>query len=381
MSRSAISSPTCTHMTRLQARRRLLASGEGRRPTAPGQARRQERRADPRREDGPRRGSTRERLARQTCACRAADLVPRIAVPAPSPAGRRRRLDRPPERNRLELIPAPTTPEPATRRRRGRGSTRPSDLSQAKPARSSLSSPYRVQRPHEKINHGLVLGGLQGIGKDTLLEPVKRAVGPWNLSRRRRYRCLAASTASRKSVVLRISEAKDMGEFDRFKFYDHMKTFLASPPDVIRARRADPARAQCLQCLLPDPDHQPQARRYLPAGGRPPALTSPGATPPGPTSAPTIGTLCGAGTSPAASATSPPISPRSTFLASTQRRRRQKHWRFGRSSRPGARRRTLSSKISLTGSATPMRPPSYGSRRQRRTPNWRRGYGTGKTGG
>ena len=39
---------------------------------------------------------------------------------------------------------------------------------------------HRVQRPHEKINHALVLGGLQGIGKDTLLEPVKRAVGPWN---------------------------------------------------------------------------------------------------------------------------------------------------------------------------------------------------------
>src|SRR5262249_29107068 len=39
---------------------------------------------------------------------------------------------------------------------------------------------HRVQRPHEKINHGLLLGGAQGIGKDTLLEPVKHAVGPWN---------------------------------------------------------------------------------------------------------------------------------------------------------------------------------------------------------
>jgi hypothetical protein len=38
----------------------------------------------------------------------------------------------------------------------------------------------RVQHPEIKVNHALVLGGLQGIGKDTLLEPVKRAVGPWN---------------------------------------------------------------------------------------------------------------------------------------------------------------------------------------------------------
>jgi hypothetical protein len=39
---------------------------------------------------------------------------------------------------------------------------------------------HRVQRPQEKINHALVFGGNQGIGKDTLLEPIKRAVGPWN---------------------------------------------------------------------------------------------------------------------------------------------------------------------------------------------------------
>jgi hypothetical protein len=38
----------------------------------------------------------------------------------------------------------------------------------------------RVQLPAEKINHALVLGGAQGIGKDSLLEPVKYAVGPWN---------------------------------------------------------------------------------------------------------------------------------------------------------------------------------------------------------
>ena len=34
----------------------------------------------------------------------------------------------------------------------------------------------RVQRPAVKINHALVLGGPQGIGKDTLLEPVNGAL-------------------------------------------------------------------------------------------------------------------------------------------------------------------------------------------------------------
>jgi hypothetical protein len=32
---------------------------------------------------------------------------------------------------------------------------------------------HRVQRPHEKINHALVPGGKQGIGKGSMLEPVK----------------------------------------------------------------------------------------------------------------------------------------------------------------------------------------------------------------
>jgi hypothetical protein len=39
---------------------------------------------------------------------------------------------------------------------------------------------HRVQHPEVKINHAIFLGGDQGIGKDTLLEPLKRAVGPWN---------------------------------------------------------------------------------------------------------------------------------------------------------------------------------------------------------
>jgi Family of unknown function (DUF5906) len=93
---------------------------------------------------------------------------------------------------------------------------------------------HRVQRPEEKINHGLVLGGLQGIGKDTLLEPFKRAVGPWNFAEVSPQQVLGRFNGFLKSVVLRISEAKDTGEVDRFKFYAHMKSIMAAPPDVLR---------------------------------------------------------------------------------------------------------------------------------------------------
>jgi hypothetical protein len=37
-----------------------------------------------------------------------------------------------------------------------------------------------------------------------------------------------------KAVILRLSEARDLGEFDRFKFYDHLKAYTAAPPDVLR---------------------------------------------------------------------------------------------------------------------------------------------------
>ncbi|MBM4438215.1 MAG: hypothetical protein FJ029_13535, partial [Actinobacteria bacterium] len=88
--------------------------------------------------------------------------------------------------------------------------------------------------PHEKINHALVLSGLQGIGKDTLLEPVKHAVGPWNFIEVSPAHLLGRFNGFAKSVILRISEARDLGDVDRFSFYDHLKTYTAAPPDVLR---------------------------------------------------------------------------------------------------------------------------------------------------
>ena len=91
-----------------------------------------------------------------------------------------------------------------------------------------------MQRPQEKINHALVLGGYQGIGKDTLLEPVKQAIGPWNFSEASPQQMLGRFNGFLKSVILRVSEARDLGDVDRFKFYDHMKSYTAAPPDVLR---------------------------------------------------------------------------------------------------------------------------------------------------
>jgi hypothetical protein len=93
---------------------------------------------------------------------------------------------------------------------------------------------HKVQFPERKINHALVLGGDQGIGKDTMLEPVKRAIGHWNFREASPVQVLGRFNDFIKSVILRVSEAHDLGENDRFSLYEHLKTLIASPPDVLR---------------------------------------------------------------------------------------------------------------------------------------------------
>jgi hypothetical protein len=91
---------------------------------------------------------------------------------------------------------------------------------------------HRVQRPGDKVNHAVVLGGSQGIGKDTLLEPVKYAIGPWNLREVSPAAVLGRFNGHVKSVILRVSEARDLGTEDHIAFYEHMKTLSAAPPDM-----------------------------------------------------------------------------------------------------------------------------------------------------
>lgn len=93
---------------------------------------------------------------------------------------------------------------------------------------------HRAQRPGEKINHALCLGGNPGTGKDSLLFPVGFAIGPWNLADVSPMQVMGRFNGFIKSVILRISEARDLGDTDRFRFYESLKTLLASPPDTLR---------------------------------------------------------------------------------------------------------------------------------------------------
>ena len=93
----------------------------------------------------------------------------------------------------------------------------------------------RVQRAAEKPSCALVLIGEEGIGKDTLLEPVRCAVGSWNFQEVSPQQIMGSRfNGYIKSVILRVSEAHDLGEVNRYTFHDRMKTLIAAPPDVLR---------------------------------------------------------------------------------------------------------------------------------------------------
>jgi hypothetical protein len=67
---------------------------------------------------------------------------------------------------------------------------------------------HRVQKPGEKINHALVFGGKPGIGKDTILQPVKYGIGAWNFREITAPTALEPNNDFLQSIILLISEAR-----------------------------------------------------------------------------------------------------------------------------------------------------------------------------
>lgn len=93
---------------------------------------------------------------------------------------------------------------------------------------------HRLQRPGEKVNHALVLGGDQGIGKDSILVPVKVGVGASNVEDIAPAALMGGFNGFAASVLVVVSEARNLGEHDRFELYEQSKTYICAPPDVLR---------------------------------------------------------------------------------------------------------------------------------------------------
>ena len=126
----------------------------------------------------------------------------------------------------------------------------------------------RVQRPAEKINHALLLGSAQGCGKDSLLKPVREAIGPWNYADASPSQVVGRFNGFLKSVLLLIPELCDLGDLDRFKFYEHMKPIIAAPPTTLRCdEKFTPEIAVLNVCGVVFTSNQ-RIGIYLPAGDR-----------------------------------------------------------------------------------------------------------------
>src|SRR5262245_31052927 len=64
--------------------------------------------------------------------------------------------------------------------------------------------------------------------------PVREAVGAWNFHDISPTDILGTFNPLVKSVILRVNEVRDLGDINRFAFYDRMKNYTASPPEVLQ---------------------------------------------------------------------------------------------------------------------------------------------------
>jgi hypothetical protein len=128
---------------------------------------------------------------------------------------------------------------------------------------------HRVQRPGEKINQMLLLGGGQGIGKDTILEPLRQAVGAWNVHEISPEDLFGSFNPHVKSVVLRISEANDLGsEMTARQFYERMKSYSVAPPETLRCNEKNLREHHVFNVMLPIITTNHKTGMYAPAGDR-----------------------------------------------------------------------------------------------------------------
>lgn len=94
---------------------------------------------------------------------------------------------------------------------------------------------HMVQRPQQKTNHGIVITGAQGIGKDTMLAPIRKAVGEHNVCEIEPDEISSPYSHYVKSVMLVVNEVRPHDEDHKASnFYNQLKPLLAAPPEVLQ---------------------------------------------------------------------------------------------------------------------------------------------------
>ena len=146
-----------------------------------------------------------------------------------------------------------------------------------------------VQKPGEKPQHGIVLSGGQGIGKDTLLKFIRDAVGEGNRRAISPDQLFGRFKSWAQSILLTIDEVRDADQKTKAALYEEAKTLLATAD---RLFGIEPKGGKiyyirlCLRVIFttnsPQGLHIPKDdRRLMVMHSDHPAVVEPGAFPPG----------------------------------------------------------------------------------------------------
>lgn len=93
---------------------------------------------------------------------------------------------------------------------------------------------HRVQKPEEKPRFALLIAGDQGVGKDTAVEFCCPAIGAWNVANIEPIDLDSGFNEYAANVLVRVSEAANLHDMNKWAFNERMKVLIAGTPDHIQ---------------------------------------------------------------------------------------------------------------------------------------------------
>lgn len=90
---------------------------------------------------------------------------------------------------------------------------------------------HRVQRPGEKPRFALLIGGGQGVGKDTAVDMCVPAIGEWNVRGIDPSAFDSSFNEFAAAVLVRINEAANLQDMTKWAFNERTKVLISGNPD------------------------------------------------------------------------------------------------------------------------------------------------------
>jgi len=92
---------------------------------------------------------------------------------------------------------------------------------------------HRIQNPGEKPRFALLLGGEQGVGKDTAITMASAGIGVWNISSIEAAHLDSSFNEHAASVLVVVSEAANSADMSKWAFNERLKVLIAGQPDYL----------------------------------------------------------------------------------------------------------------------------------------------------